>query len=164
MSNQVAGSNGGDDKTPVAAIRSRTSSAASSSSSTLSIKLPKTARFTEATSVHSPVEPRKNPFKGPPISIQTSHFLPQPQPADIGFGYMSSDEIKHTSVEMPMTPMETKTPIKSALKVPGTPGRFLDPRSPTFRQEVALEKEELKTEKQNARDFVCIVCINTNHC
>lgn len=65
---------------------------------------------------------------------------------------MSSNELKHTSVEVPLTP---KTPMKSALKVPGTPGRMLDPRSPTFQEEVALEKEEDKTDKQNAADMVC---------
>ena len=57
------------------------------------------------------------------------------------------------SVEVPMTPM---TPMKSALKPPGTPGRFIDPRSPTFHEEVALEKQELKTEKQNASDLVSL--------
>ena len=130
-------------------VRSRTSS----SSSTLSIKTPRTARFAEATSVNSPIEPSKksrNPFSGAPL-VATSYYAPEPQVADIGFGYMASDEIKHTSVEMPMTP---KTPMRSALKVPGTPGRFLDPRSPTFNEEMALEKQELVTEKQNAKDLV----------
>ena len=135
-------------------VRPRTSS----SSSSLSLKTPRTARFAEATSVNSPIEPKKgrNPFDGPPIL--TTHYIPQPQVSDVGFGYMSSDEIKHTSVEVPMTP---KTPMRSALKVPGTPGRLLDPRSPTFNEEVALEKQELATEKQNAVDLVCrtlVVC------
>ena len=53
-----------------------------------------------------------------------------------------------------MTPIDFKTPMKSALKVPGTPGRFLDPRSPTFHEEFKLEKQELATEKRNAKDFV----------
>ena len=52
--------------------------------------------------------------------------------------------------------MTPKTPMKSALKVPGTPARLLDPRSPTFNEEVALEKQELSTEKQNARDLVSL--------
>lgn len=143
-------SHGADEKKgPAVNVRSRTSS---STSSTLSLKAPRTARFAEATSVNSPIEPTKkarNPFAGPPILTQ--HYTPQPQVSDIGFGYMSSDEIKHTSVEMPMTP---KTPMRSALKVPGTPGRFLDPRSPTFNEEAALEKQELSTEKRNAKDLV----------
>ena len=129
----------------------------SSGSSKLSIQTPRTARFAEATSVNSPVSPtRRNPFTGP--SIDTTHIVPEAQVADVGFGYMSSsDRLKHTSVEMPLTPRE---PLKSALKTPGTlkapgtPGRFLDPRSPTFKEEVALEKEELKTEKSNAADLV----------
>ncbi|MCJ1404701.1 hypothetical protein MMC11_007927 [Xylographa trunciseda] len=135
-------------KGPQVSVRPRTSS----SSSTLSIKTPRTARFAEATSVNSPIGPTlnsRNPFAGPPII--TTHLAPQPQPSDIGFGYMSQgDMLKHTSIEVPLTP---RSPMKSALKPPGTPGRFLDPRSPTFQEEVNLEKEELKTEKQNAADL-----------
>ena len=44
--------------------------------------------------------------------------------------------------------------MRSALKVPGTPGRFIDPRSPTFKEEKALEEREAKTEVQNAKDIV----------
>ena len=136
-------------KGPQVTVRPRTSS----SSSTLSIKTPRTARFAEATSVNSPIGPTlnsRNPFAGLPII--TTHLAPQPQPSDIGFGYMSqSDRLKHTSIEVPLTP---RSPMKSALKPPGTPGRFIDPRSPTFQEEVVLEKEELKTEKQNAADLV----------
>ena len=62
-----------------------------------------------------------------------------------------SDREKHNSVEVPLTPM---SPMRSALKVPGTPGRFIDPRSPTFHEETHLEEQELKTEKQNASDLV----------
>ena len=136
-------------KRPQVSIRSRTSSG----SSNLSIKTPRTARFAEATSVNSPIGPTlagRNPFSGP--AITTTHLVPQPQPSDIGFGYMSqSDREKHNSVEVPLTPM---SPMRSALKVPGTPGRFIDPRSPTFHEETHLEEQELKTEKQNASDLV----------
>ena len=122
----------------------------SSNASSLTLRTPKTARFTEATSVHSPITgPTKNPFAGAPI-VTTTHYSPQPQVGDLGFGYMSSDSVRQTTVEVPLTP---KTPMKSALKPPGTPGRFIDPRSPTFKQEVALEKEEGKTDKQNAKDL-----------
>ena len=61
------------------------------------------------------------------------------------------DREKHTSIEVPLTP---RSPMRSALKVPGTPGRFIDPRSPTFKEEKALEVQEEKTEKQNAKDIV----------
>ena len=82
----------------------------------------------------------------------TTHLAPQPQPSDVGFGYLSQSEMtKHSSIEVPLTP---RSPMKSALKPPGTPGRFLDPRSPTFQEEQVLEKEEEKTEKQNAVDLV----------
>ena len=82
----------------------------------------------------------------------TQHLAPVAQPADVGFGYMSSsDREKHTSIEVPLTPM---TPMRSALKPPGTPGRFLDPRSPTFKEEQRLEEVEEKTDKENAKDLV----------
>ena len=82
----------------------------------------------------------------------TNHLTAEPQPSDIGFGYLSQDDAyKHTSVEVPLTPA---SPLKSALRVPGTPGRQLDPRSPTFQEETVLEKEEEKTEKQQAVDLV----------
>lgn len=79
--------------------------------------------------------------------------MAQPQPSDVGFGYLSdNDAAKHVStggVEMPPTP---GSPLKSALKVPGTPGR-LNPLSPTFKEEQILEKQELETEKENAKDI-----------
>ena len=59
---------------------------------------------------------------------------------------------KHDSypgVEVPLTPA---SPLKSALKVPGTPGR-LNPLSPTFKEEQVLEKQEESTEKANAKDL-----------
>ena len=64
------------------------------------------------------------------------------------------DTSKHASyagVEVPLTP---GSPLKSALKVPGTPARFANPLSPTFREEQILEKQEELTEKENARDLV----------
>ncbi|GKT98619.1 hypothetical protein FLAG1_00603 [Fusarium langsethiae] len=110
-----------------------------SSSSDGSLK-PRTPRFAEATSVHSPVEAR-SPFADP----EKSHVA-QPQPADIGFGYIAQRE----SIPVPMTP---RTPLKSAMKVPGTPAHLRNnPLSPTFREEDILEKRELSTEKEQARD------------
>jgi hypothetical protein len=51
--------------------------------------------------------------------------------------------------------MAPKSPLKSALKVPGTPGRtMMNPLSPTFREEDRLEKQEAKTDKEQARDLV----------
>ena len=83
--------------------------------------------------------------------------MPQAQPSDVGFGYMSDNVgSKHSSyagVEVPLTP---NSPLKSALKPPGTPGRLVNPLSPTFREEEVLEKREEHTEKQNAKDIVSI--------
>lgn len=132
-------------------VRERTSS---SSSLGLAIKTPRAARFAEATSVNSPVGPiTRSPFAGPPL--QTQYLMPQPQPSDVGFGYMSDNQpSKHSSyagVEVPLTPA---SPLKSALKPPGTPARFMNPLSPTFKEEEDLEKQELKTDKANAADLV----------
>lgn len=128
----------------------------SSSSLSLSVKTPRAARFAEATSVNSPTGPTttgRSPFADPPI--QTTYLMPQPQPSDVGFGYVSDNQAsKHASfagVEVPLTP---SSPLKSALKPPGTPARFANPLSPTFREEQILEKQEEKTEKQNAADLV----------
>lgn len=133
-------------------VRTRTSS---SSSSGLSLKTPRTARFAEATSVNSPIDPStkgRSPFADPPA--RTTHLMPQPQPSDVGFGYVADNQpSKHSSyvgVEIPLTPA---SPLKSALKPPGTPGR-LNPLSPTFREEQILEKQEEKTEKEQVKDLV----------
>ena len=142
-----------DKKSSQVSVRPRTSS---SSSSALSIKTPRTARFAEATSVNSPIDPStagRLPFADPPLT--TRHLMPQPQPSDVGFGYMSNNQAStHSSyagVEVPLTP---HSPLKSALKPPGTPGRLANPLSPTFREEQILEKHEEHTEVQNAKDVV----------
>lgn len=129
----------------------------SSSSLTRSIKTPRAARFAEATSVNSPIGPSvtgRSPFADPPVQT-TTYLMPQPQPSDVGFGYVSENQpSKHSSyvgVEVPLTP---SSPLKSALKPPGTPARFANPLSPTFREEQILEKQEQKTEKENAADLV----------
>lgn len=134
-------------------VRPRTSS---SSSSGLSIKTPRTARFAEATSVNSPIGlSTAGPlsFANPPLT--TRHLMPQLQPSDVGFGYMADNEVsKHSSyagVEVPLTP---NSPLKSALRPPGTPGRLANPLSPTFQEEQILEKHEEHTEKENAKDLV----------
>ena len=52
---------------------------------------------------------------------------------------------------MPMTP---RSPLKSAMKVPGTARSFANPLSPTFREEQILEAREKSTDKDQARDLV----------
>ncbi|KAK4091344.1 hypothetical protein Purlil1_4358 [Purpureocillium lilacinum] len=119
------------------------SGSSDSSSSDCSLKVPRTPRFAEATSVHSPVD-MESPFSDP----EKSHVA-HAQPGDVGFGYIN--DTKHESVAVPMTP---RSPLKSAMKAPGTPGRQLtNPLSPTFREEEILEKRELATEKEQARDI-----------
>jgi len=77
--------------------------------------------------------------------------MAESQPSDIGFGYIGNDASRH--VEIPITPA---SPLKSAMRAPGTPGRKIDnPLSPTFREEQILEKHESMTEKEQAKDLVC---------
>jgi hypothetical protein len=122
------------------------------SSNGSALKPPRTPRFAEATTVYSPIEPSKkgqSPFADPP-KAKTQFAMPQAQPSDIGFGYIS-DNRRSEIVQMPMTPA---SPLKSAMKVPGTARRIDNPLSPTFREEQILEKREGLTEKQQAKDFV----------
>ncbi|KAJ8126834.1 hypothetical protein O1611_g6805 [Lasiodiplodia mahajangana] len=125
---------------------SRSSSTDGSFTTTSSLKPPRTPRFAEATTVHSPIEPQtSNPFSS---RDDTSHVM-QAQPADVGFGYIN-DDTRTQTVNMPMTP---KSPLKSAMKVPGTPGKRLEnPLSPTFREEDILEAREKDTEAAQKKD------------
>ena len=123
-----------------------------SSSSTLSLKTPRTARFAEATSVHSPVRgpnESRSPFADPPKMEES-----EPKPSDVGFGYISNDTVEQQATMKSDLNGQAGAPLKSALKTPGTPGRLLNPLSPTFREEQVLEKEEDKTAVSQAKDLV----------
>jgi hypothetical protein len=120
------------------------SASSDSSSSDNSLK-PRTPRFAEATSIHSPVEGTRSPFADPEPQLA--------QPGDVGLGYINPRE----SVTVPMA---LKSPLKSAMKVPGTPARRFDnPLSPTFREADILEKREAGTDKEQARDLVSRVVL-----
>lgn len=78
--------------------------------------------------------------------------MSEAKPSDIGFGYIA-DNTATRHVEIQVGPASPG--LKSAMKVPGTPGRKFDnPLSPTFREEQILEKQEEITEKQQAKDLV----------
>lgn len=129
----------------------RSSSRSSSDSSSSDFRSPRTARFAEATTVISPIDPSqdpaRSPFADPPSSMEKE---PQHHVSDVGFGYVAdNDPARHAAYNPPLTP---GSPLKSALKTPGT-ARTLNPFSPTFREEVMLEKEEKKTQRENARDL-----------
>lgn len=109
----------------------------SSESSGASLKSPRTARFAEATSIHSPVEQPKSPFADPPHTSQGV--------ADTGFGFINTPGIQDQAPPM--------SPFRPDLKVPNT-ARSLNPLSPTFREEYFLEKQEAISKKENARDLV----------
>lgn len=125
---------------------SRSSSTGTSSTSTASLKPPRTPRFAEATTVHSPIEPQvSNPFVGRDEDPQS---VPA-QPADVGFGYIN-DDTRTQTINVPMTP---KSPLKSAMRIPGTPARRIEnPLSPTFREEDILEAREKDTEAAQKKD------------
>lgn len=157
------------DKRPVITERERSGSN-SSNSSRLSLKPPRTPRFAEATTVNSPIEPTA-PSRASFVptttttattTTTTTHHRTQPQPSDIGFGYVTNykrdsrhDSSLNRNVEMPITP---KSPLKSALKSPGAAAaaqrNMSAMLSPTFGEEQELEKQEKLTEKDQAKDLV----------
>jgi len=154
--NMVDHTRGSHDTLPIQAsqkqeqITTRSNRTNSSSSTAPSTSGPRRARFAEATTVDSPStneqEEHRLPFSKKPKTDKA------PKPSDVGFGYISDNN----PVEQHATLRPTNdTPLKSALKTPGTAGRLLNPLSPTFREEQFLEKEEEKTEIQQAKDLVC---------
>lgn len=114
------------------------------------MRSPRTARFAEATTVISPINPAdgaQSPFADPTESATNGGV--QHHVSDVGFGYVADNDPSRFA-NMPMTPA---SPLRSALKTPGT-ARTMNPFSPTFREEVKLEKEEMQTAKENKRDLV----------
>lgn len=123
----------------------------SSSSTSPSVNTARKARFAEATSVMSPASgpgEHQSPFAG---SNQA------PQPSDVGFGYITESQPREQYATMRTDPNgNAGQPLKSALKTPGTASRLLDIRSPTFKEEMALEKQEESTDEQQANDLVSV--------
>lgn len=114
----------------------------SSESSGASMKSPRTARFAEATTIHSPIEqPVRSPFADP--QNNNSHG----SVGDVGFGYVNDTTQYALDSRPPMSP------LRSGLRVPDT-AKSLNPMSPTFREEYMLGKQEKTAEKENARDLV----------
>ncbi|KAL2834504.1 hypothetical protein BDW59DRAFT_48374 [Aspergillus cavernicola] len=110
------------------------------------LKSPRSARFAEATAIHSPTaaEYSRSPFADPPNQSQNA-----PNVSDVGFGYVNAqDPAQHVPHHA-----APASPLKSALRVPGTPARTLNPLSPTFREEFHVEKQEKQAEKMNAKDL-----------
>ena len=128
----------------------------SSSSNTPSLSTPRKARFAEATSVLSPASgpgESRSPFADPKMA-EGGH-----KPSDVGFGYIADNQPREQYATV-RTDTSQSQPLKSALKTPGTASRLLNPLSPTFREEAALEKQEDKTDIEQAKDLVgCIMHI-----
>ncbi|KIV77865.1 hypothetical protein PV11_09643 [Exophiala sideris] len=127
----------------------RTNSTASSRSSNPVRK----TRFAEATSVLSPATgpgEHQSPFADPKMDAINKGL----KPSDVGFGYISDNQPVEQYVTIKTDPNGfAGVPLKSALKTPGTSNRLLNPLSPTFREEQVLEKEEMKTDEQQAKDL-----------
>ena len=122
----------------------------SSSSNTPSLNTARKARFAEATSVHSPASgpgERQSPFADRTMAEDG------PKPSDVGFGYLSDSQPREQYATLRQD-SSGGAPLKSALKTPGTASRLLNPLSPTFREEIALEKQEESTDKEQAKDLV----------
>lgn len=122
----------------------------SSSSNSPSLSTPRKARFAEATSVLSPASgpgDHQSPFADRNMAEGGA------KPSDVGFGYISDNQPREQFATMRQD-TSGSAPLKSALKTPGTSSRLLNPLSPTFREEVALEKQEESTDKEQAKDLV----------
>lgn len=114
-----------------------------------SSRLPRSVGFAESRSAGSPMEiPTKSPFADPPVVAESSS---KPTVADVGFGYVAQNASSHEGNASDGAGA-ARGPLKSALKTPGTPGRFVNPLSPTFREEQILEHHEKDTEKENEKD------------
>lgn len=124
----------------------------SESSTSSGLATPRKTRFAEATSVDSPATgpgEYRSPFADPPAKMATEH-----KPSDVGFGYIADNAPVEQHATIPVSYGVNGQPLKSAMKTPGTAARLINPMSPTFREEQMLEREEEKTEKQQANDLV----------
>lgn len=149
-------SDSNEKKRPAPLVSVRTSSSFSSEDS---LKISRTPRFFEATAVYSPVDGPVDQHRSPfdeSRQPQRNSYMAQPQPADVGFGYISaSRHDQGVPIEMPITP---GSPLKSAMRLPGAAARAIEnPLSPTFREEEILEKREQMTEKEQAKDLVSAI-------
>ncbi|KAK2750118.1 hypothetical protein FQN57_004613 [Myotisia sp. PD_48] len=103
--------------------------------------------------------PVRSPFSDSPAMSTESESSHPPKVSDVGFGYVADNQPSR-NVSFPDAPQNAtmrplNSPLKSALKSPGTPGRFGvggNPMSPTFREEQILEFHEKETERENAKD------------
>ncbi|PNS20487.1 Transcription initiation factor TFIID subunit 2 [Sphaceloma murrayae] len=142
---------------PVMTEPNRPRASSSDSASTLSLKTPRTARFAEATAVNSPLETRGTKHFSFSRST-TNHLKPQPQPADVSFGAsidrnlveMDNTDYRLPRGAAPLSPAPFSPALKSALRTPGTSKAIF---SPTFKEENDLEKAEVSTDKEQAKDL-----------
>lgn len=116
---------------------------------------PRKARFARATTVHSPAGLGPTARKLDMIPAAFNSYHPQTQTNDIGFGYLPEFE-QNARVDMPVTPFSSMR--NKFANTPGAHSKMTlggeSVLSPTIREEMALEKTEKNTEKQQAKDLV----------
>ena len=133
-------------------VRTRSIRTISSVSTSPSLRSPRKARFAEATSVLSPTTgpgESRSPF------VDSNMVEEGPKPSDVGFGYLAEGQPREQFATM-RSDGNGHAPLKSALKTPGTGNRLLNPLSPTFKEEMDLERQEERTEKEQASDLVSV--------
>jgi len=90
------------------------------------------------------------------IPAAFNSYHPQTETNDIGFGYMPEFE-QNARVDMPVTPFSSMR--NKFANTPGAHSKMTlgveSVLSPTIREEMALEKTEKDTDKQQAKDLVC---------
>ena len=131
-----------------------------------SVNPPRTPRFTEDTSVISPIDQQgRSPFADAPRMASSDPNSSAPNVSDLGFGYVADNRASR-HITMPQTPQGAAlrsnppaSPLKSAMKTPGAQTRFANPLSPTFKEEQILEYHEKHAEKENAKDVVRVVLL-----
>ncbi|RMZ75849.1 hypothetical protein DV737_g5096, partial [Chaetothyriales sp. CBS 132003] len=136
-----------DEKDGDGRVTSRSIRTNSSSSNTPSLNTARKARFAEATSVLSPVS---GPGERQSGFGEKNMASDGPKPSDVGFGYISDNQPTEQYATMRT---DNGPALKSALKTPGTASRLINPLSPTFREEIELEKQEEKTDEDQAKDL-----------
>jgi hypothetical protein len=142
-----------DFKAITQSVPSRSNSTASSTTPSVVNPARKT-RFAEATSVFSP---EAGPGEHQSPFAMANNRDAAPKPSDVGFGYIADNQPIEQHATLRSDFNQGGPPLKSAMKTPGTAARLLNPLSPTFREEQVLEKQEDKTEKEQAKDLVCFV-------
>jgi hypothetical protein len=118
-----------------------------------SLKVSRTPRFAEATTVCLPIKADKEGrslFTDLLKTEKTQLFITETQPSDIFFSYINN--LLQQPVKVPLTPA---SPLKSVIKVLETlEQKINNPLSLTFKKEQILKKHKEMTKKKQTKDLV----------